>query len=246
MASNANAEENEENDGIERFKRVDAKGKKAIYDDRKAANTNLATKCWMKCFADYLKECKLPGQDDIETDQLPQILSDFYTELRKADCEGEYKTSTLKCIRAAINRYYKGKRSLDILQDPRFIISNEMFKGVTKKAKEDGRGEVNSTPPIEEEDLKKVSAYFERNLAGPPDAEKLQEVVLFYVVYFMCRRARQNLRNMKKNTYAIASDPSGREYIYQAVKEHDKNHKADDLGANNQARIYENPGKLRQ
>lgn len=131
--------------------------KEEIFKKRKAPSTNEATKVWMKCFNDYLKEKNLPDADllTLEDNQLPNVLSDFYTEVRKSDAEGEYKTSTLKCIRAAINRHYKATRSLDILSDPRFIKSNEMFTGVAKKAKQEGRGEVESRPPIEEEDMKK-------------------------------------------------------------------------------------------
>lgn len=237
-----NAENDEESDK-NRFKTVHQPEKDNIMDGRIRENTKKATDCWMRCLNDYLKEKKLPKVDNIETKDLPQILSDFYTELRKVDCEGEYKTSTLKCIRAAINRYFKEKRSLDILQDQRFIQSNEMFKGVTRKAKAEGRGEVESRPPIEPEDMKKISAYFEANLEGPPNPRKLQEIVLFYIIYYMCRRGRQNLRNMKKSTFAIGADPTGREYIYQAVKESDKNHKEDDTSPNNQARVYSIPGK---
>lgn len=216
--------------------------KQDIYDGRKAPSTNKATKVWMKCFNDYLKEKNLPDSETISSDDLPAVLSDFYTELRKSDSEGEYKTSTLKCIRAAINRYYKSKRSLDILSDPRFIMSNEMFTGVTRKAKKEGRGEVDSRPPIEEEDMKRISSYFAQYLNGPPNAVKLIEMALFSIIYYMGRRGRQNLRKMTKETFKVATDSSGKKYIYQAVKELDKNHKQDDLSPNNQGRIYEQPG----
>lgn len=39
---------------------------------------------------------------------------------------------------------------------------------------------------------------------------------------------------MTKNTFKIAQDPSGKKYIYQAIKEADKNHKTDDVSTNNQ------------
>lgn len=132
-------------------------------------------------------------------DQLPEVLSDFYTELRKSDAKGEYKTSTLKCICTAINRYYKETHSVDILSDPRFIRANEMFTGVAKKAKEEGHGEVESRPPIEAEDMKKISAYFAEGVRGPPTAEKLLEMAIFCIIYYMCRCGCQNLRTMTKN-----------------------------------------------
>lgn len=234
--------EMEEEEEFHRFKRCTTKDKSDIYDGRKAPNTNKATKLWMNCFSDYLKEKKLPPVYKIESDDLPNILSDFYTELRKTDGENDYKISTLKCIRAALNRYFKGKHGLDIIADRRFIKTNEMVKGVTRKAKLDGRGEINSKPPIEPEDLKKISDYIDKNMSGPPNGVLLQEAVLFYIIYYMCHRGRQNLRAMKKNTFAIDNDASGKRFIFQQIKELDKNHKEDDMNPSSQARIYKIPG----
>lgn len=227
-----------------RFKTVSKPKAQEILDERIEPNTQKATKIWMTCLREYLAEKNLPPIENIDSDDLPAILSQFYTELRKKDGEGEYKTSTLKCIRAALNRYFKEKRSLDILSDARFIKTNEMFKGVTRVAKREGRGEVNSRPPIEAEDLQRITTYFTNNLAGPPNAKHLQEIVLFHIIYYMGRRGRQNLRGMQKDTFAIATDASGKRYIYQAKKELDKNHKEDDMSPNNQARVYEDPCKL--
>lgn len=233
-----------EEDKTSRFKTLKKKAKEDIYDKRIRDSTREATKVWLKCFNDYLKEKKLPNAETVETKDLPDILMDFYTELRKADGEGEYKTSTLKCIRAALNRYYKDTRCLDIIANAAFIKSNQMFKGVTSKAKEEGRGETDSKPPIEPEDLQQLSTYFANNIAGPPNADKLQEVMLFNIIYYMGRRGRQNLRKMTKDTFAVSTDASGKQYIYQAIKEQDKNHSAEDMSPNNQARIYEQPGEL--
>ena len=56
-------------------------------------------------------------------------------------------------------------------------------------------------------------------------------------------RGRESLRQIKINHFEVAPDPLGRRYIHQIVKEHDKNHKENDLESNNQARVYEIPGK---
>lgn len=240
------ADEFEEENKFSRFKTIKKPGRDDILEKRNNNSTREATKVWMKCFNDYLKEKNLPNADALETKDLPEVLEGFYTELRKADGEGEYKTSTLKCIRAALNRHYKEKRSLDIIANESFTWSNLMFKGVTKIAKEEGRGETDSRPPIEPEDLQTLQKYFAENLAGPPNPYKLQEMMLFNIIYYMGRRGRQNLRKMTKETYAISTDASGKRYIYQAIKEQDKNHAGSDMSPNNQARIYENPGNFIQ
>lgn len=49
---------------------------------------------------------------------------------------------------------------------------------------------------------------------------------------------------MQKDTFAITTDPDdGREYIFQAIDEADKNHSHLDTGASNDGRIYAVPGK---
>ena len=80
----------------------------------------------------------------------------------------------------------------------------------------------------------------------PPNARNLQEIVIFYILFYMCRRDRENLRTMK-NTFQVAivnEDAQKGRYIYQAVDECDKNHSANDTKASNDGRIYEIPGNF--
>ena len=81
-------------------------------------------------------------------------------------------------------------------------------------------------------------------MAARPNPRKLQEILLFYVIYFTGRRGRENLRSMTKSTFQIAQDPNGRHFIYQAVDESNKNHTEKDTDASFQGRIYELPGQL--
>lgn len=225
-------------------KRTDEE-KKDIWDQRKAESTNKATKLWIACFNDYLEQNNLPTADEISKLELADTLPDFYTELKKSDNDGDYKLTTLKAIRAAINRYYKDKRCLDIINDVAFVRANEMFKGVARKAKREGCGEIDSKPPIEPEDMDKIAQYFKQCLEGPPNPAKLRQIVLFNIIYYMGRRGRQNLRPMTKDTFAIGCDPDGQRFIYQAVKEQDKNHTEADLNPSNEARIYAIPGECK-
>ena len=48
---------------------------------------------------------------------------------------------------------------------------------------------------------------------------------------------------MRKKTFKVLKHHDNREYIYQIMKECDKNHKEDNMGESNEARIYANPGK---
>ena len=51
--------------------------------ERKAKNTNRATKQWMNALTDYLKEKELGLIEGIATSDLPSILGDFYFSIRK-------------------------------------------------------------------------------------------------------------------------------------------------------------------
>ena len=60
----------------------------------------------------------------------------------------------------------------------------------------------------------------------------------------MCRRGRENLRGMTKETFKIGVDTSdNRKYIYQAVDKADKNHSYHDTTKSNDGHIYEDPGQ---
>ena len=225
--------------------------------NRKAENTNKATKQWIACLSDFLKERKLPKVDEIADAELPQILGEFYFSLRKKrvkpkgkeklsrsqlNKQKHYKNSSLKSGRAALNRYFKEKRCIDIISNERVTNANEQFKAVTKLRKTEGRGEIESKEPISDEDMKKLFEFFRLNMTGPLDAKSLQDIVLFNIIYFSGRRRRENLRTMTKDTFEIKTDVDGRKYIKQKIKEMDKNHKENDYTNNNEARIYKQRG----
>ena len=82
-------------------------------------------------------------------------------------CEGDqepsdYKTSNLRAIRAALIRYFKAERGIDIRTNQHFIQSNEMFLAVTKVSKKK-----ESKPPIHDTDMKKVEEYFRQQMRHP-------------------------------------------------------------------------------
>ena len=249
-------EEKEELNANTRFDVVDDETKKTLLDNRKALNTNRATKQWISCLNEYLVERGLSKVDDMDLDQLPSVMGDFYFSARKKSINEDgvqeknksklklrhYKNSSLKSGRAAMNRYFKGKFGIDIISNENFIKANEIFQAVTKQGKEEGRGEIQSKQAISDPDFSKLTSYFLDSMKGPPNPRKLQEILLFNIIYYCGRRGRENLRQMTKETFAVETDHDGREYIIQVVKECDKNHREDDLKESNEARIYANPG----
>ena len=149
-------------------------------------NTNDATKQWLTCFTDYLIEKSHPTIDQLSDVQLDQILETFYAEVKKKDDGTYYRTSSLPCLRAALTRYFKEKRQIDIIKSDVFLKSNMMFQAMMKVNKEDGFGEVRSYPPILHADITKITQYFKTKMYGNPDPQALQQIVLFFIVYYLC------------------------------------------------------------
>lgn len=223
-----------------RFASTTSNEKEKLFDERVKKNTQRATKNAIKTLSEYLDEKDHKKLEEIADDDLPEILLNFYTDLRKVD-GGQYKLQTLKCLRAGINRFTKEKRNLDIIQDVRFTRTNEMFKAVTTQARREGRGSTKSYPPIEEEDLAKLAQYFDQDFMNNPNPKKLQKCLIFYIIYFFCRRGRENLRDMTIHTFQVTTDADGVQYVYQAI---DKYGPDNQLPAK-QGRMYEQPGNYK-
>jgi hypothetical protein len=117
-----------------------------------------------------------------------------------------------------------------------------MFSSVSVDLKRKGLVKVDHTESIEPEDLKKL--YTSLTLS-PDTSEGLLHKCWFDVMFFLCRRGRENLREMKKDTFKFAKDSIERMYLYQARDELDNNHcvHTDPHDSNTEARMYEIPGK---
>ena len=166
-----------------------------ILDNRNAQNTNKATKSTVGILIKYLKEKQLPDLTDIKNEDLPDILLNFYTNAKKTDGD-DYCVQSMKCIRAGINKYLKAERGLDIISSELFVKANKMFRGVNKQRRIQGKASVKSRPVISDEDLQKISDYFHHDIYNEPNPKKIQQCLIFYIIYFFCQRGRENLYPM--------------------------------------------------
>ena len=66
-----------------RFKSVTTQKKQEIFNKHKSDSTNKATRLWVNNFEEYLIEKGKPANDNIPTDDLPDILYNYYTETCK-------------------------------------------------------------------------------------------------------------------------------------------------------------------
>ena len=182
-----------------------------ILFDAVPENTRNATKRALKHLNQYIST-KNGGLtltiDDIGTEELPQLLYEFYTDAQYKSSESEttpekYKNTTLNSIRAGINRHLKDQRGIDIIKDERFVRSNQMFKAVKKANKKEGKGNVDHKITISHEDMKKLDNYFRQYMR--PSARILQQFCLFNILFYGCRRGRENLSAMEKDTFEVTS-----------------------------------------
>ena len=162
----------------------------------------------------------MPKAIDITTDELPQVLESFYSKVQKkpksdkSDDAESYKNIKMRTIRAAIARFYRETRSLDIISNEQFIRTNAVFTGLQKINKKKGLGTIQRKTAVSETDMQKLMEYFRVQIICDLNPKNLQNIVNFYILFYMCCRGRENLRAMKQFTFDIAIDPQDqRKYI---------------------------------
>ena len=170
--------------------------------------------------------------EDFEKTVLNDKLRLFFASIKKqgknpGDDGGSYKKNAYVNLRYGLSKFIKKQLGWDISDDPDFISSHEVFSAVCTKLKKSGYGETSHYPPIEKEDLQKLysNGHHAFDVNTPLG---LFQKVWFEVFFYLCRRGRENARDMTRDTFQIAKDATGREYVFQAIGEHDKNHTAND------------------
>ena len=161
-------------------------------------NTDTSTKTAINLLKTFCRETESndPTATEISSTELDKILQRFYAGVRKANGE-VYKTTTMNSFRFSFQRYFLAS-GYNIILDPAFEPSNICFKNVLIKIKKAGKGMINHYPEIEPEDVRKLYASF--NTDTPAG---LQEKVWFDIMFYLCRRGRENLREMTKSTYFV-------------------------------------------
>ena len=216
--------------------------KHKLLEEKDKKSTQRATKGYVNQLNAFLTLKHYPSADELKTEDLPDILYEYYAAVRPQKDE-DYCVQTLKCIRAALNRFFKPKLGIDITKDTRFVRANEMFKAMTVQSKRNGKGVKKSTPTITQLDLERIAEYFCNDHVTLPNPKKLQQNIIFYIIYFFCRRGRENLYNMQVDTFKILVDSDGTEILIQDKDEIDKNHGPEDYTKTNNAKVYATNGK---
>ena len=213
-----------------------------LLDNSKSKDTNKSRNTAVNRFKAFLALRNYPDVEQLSDEDLPKILTKFYTDVRTMTSGENDKTSSFKVIRAGLNRYFKFNCSLDIVSDERFTRANLVFDGVQVRAKCSGKGTIKSTQHIADKDMVKIARYFSMDHVTKPEQKILQQTVLFYIMYFFCCRGQENLCDMTKEHFEVVVDPSRVRYVVQNIDELDKNHGVNDTTIANAGKMYEDPG----
>lgn len=173
--------------------------------------TDQQTKRHTQMFKTFLEEKKLcPDFQKVPNSILNDYLRLFYSTL-KTKMGDLYAPSSLICIRASIQRYLTSpqiNRTINIVHGDDFRRANGVLKAMIGAYLRSGQRKSKSYEAISPNDMDKLSSYFDRS-----SNKKIQEEVLFNVIYFFGLRGRENLRDLKRSTFACKTDENGNEYI---------------------------------
>ena len=102
-----------------------------------------------------------------KAEDLSKVLARFYAGAKKKD-GSQYKVNTMKTIRFSLQRHLLSTHQIDIIDDERFVLANNVFCNVLKKINESGLGSTTHKAEIEPEDLRKLYRSFDvETPAGP-------------------------------------------------------------------------------
>ena len=112
-----------------------------------------------------------------------------------------YCNTSMKSMRAGINRYMKDECEINIIAGEAFTKANKLFDAV-KDNKAKGKGSIQHKVAISTEDIQRLNDYFSQYMT--PNALILQRMVQFNLMFYLCRRGRENLTHMPKDTFDVS------------------------------------------
>lgn len=193
-----------------------------LLDEKDSVSTKRTINRSVSLFRTFLIEKRGSGDfEGLSKQELNENLRLFYVSIRTKSGTN-LKVSSLNSIKYGLSKYLKDNCKIDI-HGSEFHESKVVFKAAITDIKKKGFGSVDHKPAISTEDLNKLfnSETIVFNVNTPCG---LQSKVWFDLMFYLCRRGRENLRKMTKETFGIETDAIGREYVFQAIDEADKNH----------------------
>ena len=151
----------------------------------------------------------------MEKEELNECLTTFYAAVRREDGT-EFKVSSLKAIRAAIDRYLRqppNNKPWSIVGDSAFQKSNKVLNAICKQMMQDGRvGPTIHKNPITSEQLQQLYETGQLGEWDTLDPSQLLRTAWFYITFYFGKRERENQRKLTSDMLVLQSTPQGRRY----------------------------------
>ncbi|XP_069765884.1 activating transcription factor 7-interacting protein 1-like isoform X2 [Narcine bancroftii] len=209
-----------------------------LEEERNEKNTRKQTDWAVNILKQWLIEKGKDGTfETISVEELDGILREFYGTVRNHD-GNTYSISSYKSIRAGLNRHLKmppHSRQICLMQDKEFTSANNVFLGVLKILRKQGKDETNHHPPINAADLRKIRTSGVLGLHTPL---ALVNKVWFDLQLHFSKRGREILRDLPPDAFVINQDPNGRRYAMLKYTRKSRHHE-DPLKL---GRMYDMPG----
>jgi hypothetical protein len=148
--------------------------------------------------------------------KLDEMLRLVYAPIGKKNGEMMKKCS-VNLLKYGLAKHLKETAQIDINIDLVFATSNGVFSAVLTDKKKKGFGAVKHKPAICQENL--IKLYDVNGVALNPFTPRgLLNKCWFDVMTFLCRRGRDNLRQMTRDTFKIDTAGTGRKFVMQVCK----------------------------
>ena len=127
------------------------------------------------------------------------------------------------------------------MHDREFQGSNQVFYGNMRTLRQAGLDRSRHKDAVTENDMRKM---YSSGVLGIDNPVSLQHKVYVEVALHFCRRSREGLRELTKNSFCEKVDSDGRSYITLGFNELEKNHQGLGKGGETEEpRMYEQGGE---
>ena len=228
---------------MERFPHLSEQSVQQLLDDELSDASKNIIRGAVATLAEYARSrnTSLSNIEQMRADDLDVFLTRFFAEVRKQD-GSLYSRNAILSLRYGLKVHFTKTCGYDIMNATEFSSSNEMFSAVLVKLKREGKGAVNHKTPLSTDDFQKL---YSSDALSTENPSGLQNKVFIDIMVYLCNRGRENLREMKPSDFKIATDSSGKRYVFMLDKL-TKNHRGEVSDEHSQqGRMYEQPGSSR-
>ncbi|XP_062405125.1 uncharacterized protein LOC134095537 [Sardina pilchardus] len=191
---------------------------KSISQAKLTENTLKQTRWAVRCLKDWLEQQEMKVDfANISKEQFNLILRQFYASILNSNGES-YSISSYVGLRSGLLRYLNDpplNRSWNIMKDPEFRSSNNVFLGLVKTMKRDAKDKISHPTSISPSDLKIIS---ESHACNPSHPRGLVNKVWFDIQLHFGWLGKEGNRMLTKNSFAFNTDEIGRKYCTLATK----------------------------